>query len=341
FQTETKQTKKMNLRHQMYRPFYRHDVNDLKAVEFWSNTVNNHRKLAFGNYMIGQEIKHDRERKYIVNIAKADSCLIANDYPQALNHLKKAMSLRDKQETETMVNTACAAAQTGELSFAMSMLQEIAAMDKDWYMDNPANGELAPLTVLDEWHAFADTMASRMERIEANYDRPLRQRLLAIWKADQDIRHRFLQAYKAQPQDSVKVKVLTDEMIETDTKNLAEIKEILHIHGWPGKDLVGNACSTIWLVIQHADIETQKEALPMLKEGVIRGDLNRIQIAMLEDRILVNSGEQQIYGTQYYWEESDGRKAAKVYPIRDAANVDMRRESIGLEPLSDAMRKLK
>ena len=341
FQTETKQTKKMNLKRQMYRAFFRKDVNDHKAVEFWSNTVNSHRKLAFGNYMIGQEIKHDRERKYIVNIAKADSCLIANDYPQALNHLKKAMSLRDKQETETMVNTACAAAQTGELSFAMSMLQEIAAMDKDWYMDNPANGELAPLTALDDWHAFADTMASRMERIEANYDRPLRQRLLAIWKADQDVRHRFLQAYKAQPQDSVKVKVLTDEMIETDAKNLAEIKEILHIHGWPGKDLVGNACSTIWLVIQHADIETQKEALPMLKEGVIRGDLNRIQIAMLEDRILVNSGEQQIYGTQYYWEESDGRKAAKVYPIRDAANVDMRRESIGLEPLSDAMRKLK
>ncbi|MDE6543176.1 MAG: hypothetical protein K2K76_04335 [Muribaculaceae bacterium] len=338
-QTQTSRTKKLGFgRH----TFTKNDINDRSKIEFWSSAIESHRKLAFGNYMIGQEIKKDRERKYTVSVAKADSCLIAKDYPRALDYLRKAISFSDKQERRIMFNTACAAAQTGELSFAMSILQQIAAMDHDWYLDNPIDEVLKPLTALDEWHAFADTMTSRMERIEANYDRPLRRRLLAIWETDQDVRHRFLQAYKSQPQDSALIKVLSDEMKEIDSKNLAEIKEILRTHGWPGKDLVGNACTTIWLVIQHSDIETQKEALPMLKEGVIRGELNPVHIAMLEDRILVNSGQEQIYGTQYYWEEDkNGHKEPKIYPIKDADKVDLRRESIGLEPLDDAYRKIK
>ncbi len=253
------------------------------------------------------------------------------------------MRIKKHPDSRVTFNTACAAAQTGEHHLAMSLLQQLVDEDRDWYIDDPigSDGELKPLAQTEGWKAFADTMTSRRARIEANYDHALRRQLKEIARRDQDVRHRFLHAYNRQPHDSAAVQELLAEMRATDERNLAEIKHILATRGWPGKELVGDACSAIWLVIQHSDVETQKEALPMLKEGVIRGELNSVQIAMLEDRILVHSGEEQIYGTQYYWEEKDGKKELKIYPIRDADKVDLRRESIGLEPLHDAYAKIK
>lgn len=83
-------------------------------------------------------------------------------------------------------------------------------------------------------------------------------------------------------------------MIRNDSINLIEVMDILHTYGWPKKDVVGSNASAIWLVIQHADPATQKEAFPMLKEAVRMKPLKASLLAMLEDRILVSEGKNQI-----------------------------------------------
>ena len=62
---------------------------------------------------------------------------------------------------------------------------------------------------------------------------------------------------------------------------------------------------------------------------------------MLEDRILVNSGEKQIYGTQFYWEESDGQKILKFYPIEDESNLNQRRAEMGLGTFEEEYEEIK
>lgn len=66
------------------------------------------------------------------------------------------------------------------------------------------------------------------------------------------------------------------------------------------------------MVLQHSEIESK--ALPMLKMAASKCDISLASIAMLEDRILVNSGKKQIYGTQVYHSEDDGKKKI-IFPI--------------------------
>lgn len=341
FQTATSATERFGIGRILYNPFFRYDVNDRNAIEFWASTVNGHRKLAFGNYRIGQEIRRDRAARYTALVAGADSCFVAGDYAAGLSRLESALTFNPRPDRRVLFNIASAAAHCGDSMKAFSFLRHLADEDASWYLPEETMKEFDSLGSLDGWRQLSDTITSRRERIEAGYDKPLRRRLKAIGKADQEVRHRFLAAYRATPRDSALIDSLTRAMHRIDSLNLAEIKDILDVYGWPGKDLVGDACSTIWLVIQHSDIDTQKEALPMLKEGVIRGDLDRVQIAMLEDRILVNSGQPQIYGTQYWWDESDGTRQLRVYPVKDPDKVDLRRESIGLDPLDETYGRIR
>ena len=69
-----------------------------------------------------------------------------------------------------------------------------------------------------------------------------------------------------------------------------EIKQLLDKHGWLGPKQVGNrGNTTIWLVIQHADITTQQHYLPMMQAAADAGKATCGNLAYLEDRILAVS----------------------------------------------------
>jgi hypothetical protein len=62
-------------------------------------------------------------------------------------------------------------------------------------------------------------------------------------------------------------------------------------------------------------------------------DKHPIDLAYLEDRILMNSGEPQKYGTQF----QIGKDGVKhLYKLQDKENVNAMRSSINLPPLSEA-----
>ena len=73
---------------------------------------------------------------------------------------------------------------------------------------------------------------------------------------------------------------------EKDSINLIKIKKILDERGWLGADIIGGqGNSTLFLVIQHSDLETQLKYLPMMREAVKNGNANAISLAILEDRV--------------------------------------------------------
>jgi hypothetical protein len=102
--------------------------------------------------------------------------------------------------------------------------------------------------------------------------------------------------------------------------------------GWPGRSLVSEeAAHGARLLAQHADRDPafQRRCKELLAKAVVQGEASPEDLAYLVDRVMVNSGQPQLYGTQLT--AKDGRFAPQR--LRDPDSVDARRASVGLEPL--------
>jgi len=118
-----------------------------------------------------------------------------------------------------------------------------------------------------------------------------------------------------------------------DSTNLVQVESLIAKYGWMGKSFIGDMGNyTIWLVIQHADLAKQEKYLPMLQESVNHNESRAVDLAYLEDRVLMRRGEKQIYGTQITLNKTGGQE---IWPIKDEVNVNLRRATIGLEPMED------
>jgi len=118
------------------------------------------------------------------------------------------------------------------------------------------------------------------------------------------------------------------------TKNQKRIGEIFNKYGFLGYDLVGKGGSfDFWLITQHSDHnpEFQQKVLEKMKIEVDRNNADPKNYAMLVDRVKINTGQEQIYGSQVLF----NIEIAQAYPKKlfDSVNVNKRRKSIGLEPI--------
>ena len=133
---------------------------------------------------------------------------------------------------------------------------------------------------------------------------------------------------------STEHRAFIEASIRADSLNLVKIEEILKIHGYPGKSMVGEVeASTVWLVIQHAPLEKQEQYFPLIEEASQKGEIRKSDRALLLDRIRMRRGEPQVFGSQIVRDPSNGQWM--LHPIEDEANVNKRRAEIGLEPLED------
>lgn len=124
-------------------------------------------------------------------------------------------------------------------------------------------------------------------------------------------------------------------------KHTERMKDILKEYGWPGKSLVDiYGDNAAWLLIQHSDhdVEFQKEALQLLKKAVEKGEARKNNLAYLTDRVRVNSGEPQLFGTQFYTNEK-GEFVPR--PIEDAEHLNERRKELELESFEEYKEKVR
>ncbi len=120
-----------------------------------------------------------------------------------------------------------------------------------------------------------------------------------------------------------------------DKKNTLEMKKIIKKHGWPGKSIIGKKASVgAWLLAQHADkdLKFQKKCLELIKETIQHGEIEKKCLAYLIDRINVNEGKPQVFGTQFFIDKNN-----KFVPrsIRDKKNLAKRRKEFGLPPFQE------
>lgn len=127
---------------------------------------------------------------------------------------------------------------------------------------------------------------------------------------------------------------------ELRKKHLIVLKQIISMIGWPTIQLVGNEASHMaWSLVHHADFdaEYQKSILEVLKK-TSDGQIMKSEIAFLTDRILINDGKKQLFGTQY---EVDQQGNIIPKPIDAMDKVDERRQKYGLNSFSEYLATLK
>ena len=125
-----------------------------------------------------------------------------------------------------------------------------------------------------------------------------------------------------------------DRLKEVYKTNTERMKHIVKQIGWPTVSKVGSEASDdAWLLVQHADhdVAFQKECLDLMKKES-QEEVSEEDIAYLHDRICVNEGRPQFYGTQFTTNEYG---AYGPEPIENIELVDERRAEIGLKPLAE------
>ncbi len=151
------------------------------------------------------------------------------------------------------------------------------------------------------------------------------EEIIAMERVDQDMRRKNLEDPDYWD-DSV------------DRKHTSRMKELVANIGWPSISKIGSVgSSAAWLLVQHADrdVEFQKQCLALMKL-VPEGDIDRGDIAYLEDRVRVNCHEPQLYGTQF--NEVEGKQVLRE--IENPEGVDARRLQMGLGTLQEGIEQM-
>ncbi len=126
-----------------------------------------------------------------------------------------------------------------------------------------------------------------------------------------------------------------DKLARVDESNARSIKEIIGRIGFPKISEYGRyMASNVWLLVQHMDqdVAFQEKVLEKMAALLPRpGEVHKPDYALLYDRVQVNSGRLQLYGSQ-------GHCVGKQWEPRameDPARVDERRAQMDLPPMKE------
>ena len=117
-----------------------------------------------------------------------------------------------------------------------------------------------------------------------------------------------------------------------DHRNQELVISIIEKCGMPTlNEVTQEQMNAIWLGLQHnADKKYREKYFPQIEEAVENGDLSKEQYALMKDRILMDEGKPQIYGSQI--------KGNKLYKLENPETVNERRKEMGMETIEDYLR---
>ena len=175
------------------------------------------------------------------------------------------------------------------------------------------------------------TLDKKISENKKEFNQDLTNELVKMAEIDQIVARNAFPPSEYSHLTKEKWEKFKDSIFRTNQKRT---KEILDKYGFVGYDLAGKEGSkNFWLIIQHSDHnpEFQNEALEKMKIEVERKNAESRKYGLLVDRVKLNTGQEQIYGTQVRYNKHTGQAYPKK--LTDSLNVNKRRKSIGLEPI--------
>ena len=141
--------------------------------------------------------------------------------------------------------------------------------------------------------------------------------------------------------DTISKGTVAKAMRQTDSLNFMILKSIFNKHGYLGFSKVGHKGShNFWLLVQHQDKNPyfQERVLLAMKQEAENNNASYLDYAYLIDRVKVNTGELQIYGTQMMLNSDTTSYIPK--PVINPIELNKRRKIAGLDPIESYIKTM-
>ncbi len=261
--------------------------------------------------------------------------MLGGDYPGAFALYSDA-DRHGILSSKDLYNAACAAAVSGHVDEAFEFLWRRYAEDTAWYSDNVGlDPDLKYLHEDERWAILSDSISRRKAVLEKGFDHVLRTELQDILDADQKFRREYVRVQSSPESSSRIIDSLFEAMQRSDSINLLRVLSVLDRGGWPSRNKVGDMSAVPFVVLQHAPLEVRLDYAPLVYAAAEGGDLTRAQMALFEDRIAVDEGKKQKYGTQIIYIGN----APAVAPLSSPDSVNIYRERVGLPPMAEYVKR--
>lgn len=289
--------------------------------------------LLFSNHIFGQ-----KSENYKGFVTQAENFYKKEQYKESANRYEEAFkTLNGKAYSTDRYNAACSYALANDKKKSFYHLFYLAENPKVRYRNLnhiTTDTDLMTLHSSEEWNRLINIIEANKLEYEKDFDKDLVSKLDSIYDLDQGYRKQIGEIEKKYGRESMELKTHWKLINKTDSVNLIKIKTILDNRGWLSSNVIGNkGNNTLFLVIQHSDLETQVEYLPMMREAVKLGNANSSSLALLEDRVALRKGGKQIYGSQISRDVETGEYY--VSPLIEPENINERRAAVGLGSIED------
>jgi hypothetical protein len=212
-------------------------------------------------------------------------------------------------------------AKSGQILLSVSMAISIVLVG-----ETPAVSSAEP--------SLADRAKSEIAAVRAN--QALIRELGGMGEMSLVIRDKFLKLRKdATPEERDQLlAVWNADYAQVDAENTREMWKLLSGRGWFRQSEVGDRTASLAFdVVQHSDdLKLQEGVLakmePLLTDHEVRGE----DYALLYDRVALQEGRPQRYGTQ--GTHCENGKYAVPPDVEDPARLDQRRAQMGMEPMA-------
>jgi len=174
--------------------------------------------------------------------------------------------------------------------------------------------------------------------------RTIQQRIALHWQQDQAGRVTYLNLRTDDKagSDFWAARLSVANSRQSDEASKRYIEHVMDSYDWIDRKRFGGVYSDhAWILVQHADTypDFQAEVLRRMEPYLESGGVKRKNYAYLFDRVAVNTGQLQLYGTQPTWEcEDDG--TMKLKPLKDPETVNARRAEMGLNSVEAGLAEM-
>lgn len=168
----------------------------------------------------------------------------------------------------------------------------------------------------------------------------LNKELIAMKDKAEEIRIELMSLIAEDEKDvGKKIKLFSTitKMQQLDTRNQAYLKAIFINCDWP-KELSKEAHTAIYLILQHSDDTLMRQYYPKVEEMVRLKYLDPDDAATMFDRLQMNAGLPQRYGTQTF-ENTNNQNV--VWPVQNIHTLQTLRDSVGLPTMYNYIKDTK
>ncbi|MVO09801.1 hypothetical protein GOQ30_11585 [Flavobacterium sp. TP390] len=241
---------------------------------------------------------------------------------------------KGNRDTNYLYNYACALAEDSQFDKSFAILRE--SLDLEIKLNPLFDPDFLNLRTDKRWNSFEDELISK---IELEYktiivDKEYAKKLWKMRALDQAYYFQIHLAERKIGKNTTVVNTLWKVKNNINKENLEKLEKLIQQKGFPKKSLVGNnAVQAAFLIIQHADLQTQKKYVSTIEDLCKKKEADSQSFAYLYDRIEISEGRPQKYGTQVKYNKEN--QQYELYPLVDKEKVDFWRKEIGLSPINE------